>query len=171
MARGAQGARGDPLVLGTKIESLTEEIETLERESAALELASQALSDANLDLQGRFSPLVGRRAGEYLAQLTDGRYENILFDKDMRLRAEGADALVPRDAAYLSDGAADQMYLAARLAVAELVLPADDPCPLILDDVLATFDDARAARALALFRALAQTRQILFFTCRARESA
>ncbi len=50
----------------------------------------------------------------------------------------------PRSAALLSQGAADQLYLALRLAISELVLPADKRVPLILDDTLTNFD-GRAA--------------------------
>ena len=38
--------------------------------------------------------------------------------------------------------------LAVRLAVCELALPGEDPAPLVLDDALANFDDARAQAAL-----------------------
>ena len=56
-------------------------------------------------------------------------------------------------------------------AMCELALPGDDPCPLVLDDVLVNLDDERAAMAAGLIRELAETRQILFFTCRARDAA
>ena len=52
-----------------------------------------------------------------------------------------------------------------------LVLPDDDElCPIILDDALANFDDKRAKRALELLQELAEKRQILFITCRERET-
>ena len=70
----------------------------------------------------------------------------------------------------ICDGTLDQLYLSARLAVSELVLLSDDPCPVILDDVLANFDDERAKYALELFREIALGRQVIFFTCRERES-
>ena len=65
----------------------------------------------------------------------------------------------------------DQLYLAVRLAVCELALPAEDPAPLVLDDTLANFDDQRAALALELLQALSRDRQILLFTCHSREKA
>lgn len=62
--------------------------------------------------------------------------------------AEEHDGLQPRRALTLSQGTADQLYLAVRLAVCELVLPAEEPCPLVLDDALASFDDGRCTLAL-----------------------
>ena len=65
----------------------------------------------------------------------------------------------------------DQLYLAVRLAVCDLVLPAPQSAPLILDDALATFDDRRMAAALEVLLELSQRRQILLFTCHTREAS
>ena len=50
------------------------------------------------------------------------------------------------------------------------MLPADKAAPLVLDDALTSFDDARMAAALELLVQTAQTRQVLLFTCQKRES-
>ncbi len=76
-----------------------------------------------------------------------------------------------RNILSLSTGTADQIYLALRLAVCALILPEENPCPLILDDALTNFDDTRAHLALDYLRDMAQERQILLFTCHRRESA
>ena len=65
----------------------------------------------------------------------------------------------------------DQLYLAVRLAVCQLALPEEDPSPLVLDDALINFDDARMALALDCLKDLARERQILLFTCHGREGA
>mgnify|MGYP000633328757 CR=1 FL=1 len=87
-----------------------------------------------------------------------------------RSLAEEHDGLQPRRALTLSQGTADQLYLAVRLAVCELVLPAEEPCPLVLDDALANFDDGRCALALEALARLGEERQILLFTCHSREA-
>ena len=79
------------------------------------------------------------------------------------------DSLAERPLSYLSQGTADQLYLALRLALADLLLPRPDACPLILDDAFLTFDDQRLALALEVIQELAQTRQVLLFTCQSRE--
>ena len=85
--------------------------------------------------------------------------------------AEEAGGLQPRRALALSQGTADQLYLAVRLAACKLVLPQEEPCPLVLDDALANFDDSRAALALECLEELGGERQILLFTCHSRERA
>ena len=71
---------------------------------------------------------------------------------------------------FLSAGAADQLYLAVRLAICDLVLPQENCVPIVLDDALTNFDDERCASALRYLKEAAQTRQILLFTCHSREA-
>ena len=69
----------------------------------------------------------------------------------------------------LSRGALDQLYLAVRIALSEIFFDGELP-PLVLDDCFAAFDDARCADSIALLAELAKDRQIVIFTCRAREA-
>jgi uncharacterized protein YhaN len=66
--------------------------------------------------------------------------------------------------AALSDGAADQLYLALRLAYLRHYLGANPAQPVILDDVLVNFDDDRATAALAELARLAGRTQVILFT-------
>ena len=143
------------------------EIAALRRRMAALDLAVDALGRAEEGMRARFAPQINRLAGDYLARLTGGRYDRVLLERDMTVRVRQAGETVTRPPAALSDGAADQLYLAVRLAVCEAVLPPD--APLVLDDALLAFDDRRMAAAMELLQELAQRRQILLFTCQRRE--
>ena len=163
-------ALGDPVVLRSAAVHLREQIQLLEGEYAAIQLAMDALSSANTALQTRFSPELGRRAAEIFKELTGGRYTGVALDRRLHLSAELAGDNVYRDAALLSAGAADQLYLAVRLAICDLVLPEENRAPVILDDALANFDDSRCAAALRYLKAAAQKRQILLFTCHSREA-
>ncbi len=69
----------------------------------------------------------------------------------------------------LSRGAADQAWLSVRLALSELAVP-DPTVPLLLDDVLAMYDDGRARLALTFLAEAARSRQIILFTCRERDA-
>lgn len=164
-------AAGDPLALRAAAERLTDEIAGLEGEYAAIDLAMSTLAHANAQLQGRFSPALGQRAAEIFDQLTGGAYGGVILDKTLHVAAEPAGTGVPRDVGCLSAGAADQLYLAVRLAVCDLVLPPEHAVPIVLDDALSSFDDARCAAALDYLRKAAETRQILLFTCHSREAA
>ena len=148
-----------------------EQLTALQDEYDAIALAMDALSQANTVLQNRFSPALGARAAEIFSAITGGRYDRVLLSRDFSLSAEPAGDPVGRSVRLLSQGAADQLYLAVRLAICDMVLPADKRVPLILDDALVTFDDERLHAALDYLLEESQRRQILLFTCQKREMA
>lgn len=166
---GAALAIGDPMALGSEHAQLLEQRDALERQYAALALAIETLGRADAELQSRFSPQLAQKAADYMDYLTGGRYDELVLARDLSAKARSADDPTPRDTAYLSAGTADLLYLSVRLALCELTCPADDPCPLVLDDTLVNFDDARAKRAMALFHEIAQHRQVILFTCHERD--
>ena len=164
-------AMGDPAVLLSSAERLKDQLSGLEGEHAAIRMAMDALDTANTTLQNRFSPELGRRAAEIFSRLTEGKYSGVVLDRAFHLSAEPTGDTLYRDAALLSAGTADQLYLATRLAICDLVLPEENRVPIILDDALANFDDARAAAALRWLKEEAKRRQILLFTCHSREAS
>lgn len=166
---GAALAVGDPMALKCEHAQLLEQRDALERQYAALALAIETLGRADAELQSRFSPQLAQKAADYMDYLTGGRYDELVLARDLSAKARSADDPTPRDTAYLSAGTADLLYLSVRLALCELTCPTDDPCPLVLDDTLVNFDDARARRAMALFREIAQHRQVILFTCHERD--
>lgn len=168
MARGQQQAMGDPAALSARQEQLRQQLERRTREHEALALAAQALTAANARLQERFSPALGRLAGEWMSRLTGGKYTTVSLNRELEASAAQTGQL-PHKALTLSKGTVDQLYLAVRLAVCQLCLPADEPAPLLLDDALVTFDDGRMEQALACLEELAKQRQVLLFTCQSRE--
>ena len=166
---GAALAVGDPMALKCEHAQLLEQRDALERQYAALALAIETLGRADAELQSRFSPQLAQKAADYMDYLTGGRYDELVLARDLSAKARSADDPTPRATAYLSAGTADLLYLSVRLALCELTCPTDDPCPLVLDDTLVNFDDARARRAMALFREIAQHRQVILFTCHERD--
>ena len=146
-----------------------EQLSSLQTEYDAITLAMDALTQANTTLQNRFSPALGARAAEIFSAITAGRYGKVLLSRDFSLSAEMAGDPVGRSIRLLSQGAADQLYLAVRLAICDMVLPAEKRVPLILDDALVSFDDDRLRAALDYLLAESEKRQILLFTCQKRE--
>lgn len=152
--------------LEAEAEQLQGRIARLEQFIAALDAALDCLSRAQRELQSRFAPKITAAAQSILSGLTDGRYNRLLMDEAMNLSATAEDESAVVPLAWRSDGTGDQIYLALRLAVSRALIP---DAPLILDDALTRFDDARLSAALALLKAESQTRQILLFTCQSRE--
>lgn len=164
-------ALGDPDETAALLVQKQSDLSALRAEYDAIALAMDALQSANTALQSRFSPALSRRAAELFSRLTGGRHDRVLLDRSFSALISEAGDSVSHDAQLLSLGALDQLYLAVRLAICETVLPAEDPPPLVLDDALVRFDDARCHAALDLLYEQSQTRQILLFTCQHRESS
>lgn len=156
--------------LESQLTQKQEQLQALQDEYDAIALAMDALTQANTVLQNRFSPALGARAAEIFSAITGGRYDKVLLSRDFSLSAEMAGDPVSRSVRLLSQGAADQLYLAVRLAICDMVLPGDKRVPLILDDALVTFDDDRLRAALDYLLAESHRRQILLFTCQKREA-
>jgi len=170
-SQGRIQALGDPDRLRARLEQLDDRREQAQLEYDAISLAMDTLEEANSQLQSRFSPALGEKSANFFTKLTKGKYNKVLLDRTMSPSAQEDGQFLPREAALLSQGAADQLYLAVRLAICEMVLPEEDAAPILLDDALVTFDDQRCAAALELLAELGKKRQILLFTCQKREQA
>jgi len=165
---GEMGTLGQEEQLRQQLDQLEKRISKLEDTYAALTIAMDTLSVAASELQRRFSPRISHRAQELFSQLTGGRYERISLAEDLSISAgaQGEDTL--HGSIWRSDGTIDQLYLALRLAVAEELTP---EAPLVLDDALVRFDDARLASAIDILKTYAQEKQVILFTCQSREKA
>ncbi len=162
---------GSASELENALEEKKARLAAAQEEYDAIALAMETLERANTALQNHFSPELGKRAAEYFSALTDGKYDAVSLDRTFHALASESGESVARDAALLSQGAGDQLYLAVRLAVCDMVLPAEKHVPLVLDDALVSFDDTRCRAALRLLCEAAKSRQILLLTCQHREAA
>lgn len=169
MAQGEMNTLGDPAALQAKLKDLEGQLQCRREEYDAIVMAMDALQQANATLQARMSPALNQRSGELFYRLTGGKYDQVSLTREFEALAAQHDDVTPRKLLALSKGTADQLYLAVRLAVCDLVLNGDDPAPLVLDDALVNFDDERLGLALDLLQDLAEHRQILLFTCQSRE--
>jgi len=108
-------------------------------------------------------------ASPLFAQLTLGSFAGLKAEYDEK--GEPVLVGVREDGRYvsvegMSDGTADQLYLALRLASLDHFLARDNArvVPLILDDILINFDDQRAAATVRILAELSRRTQVIFFT-------
>jgi hypothetical protein len=164
--QGRMEALGSADALRQQLGQVQARISQLEKVYGAVVLAQQTLDKAKLELQRRFAPRISQRAQELFAQLTGGRYQRIGLGEDLSVStaAEGEDTL--RGSLWRSDGTADQLYLALRLAVAEELTP---EAPLVLDDAFVRFDEDRLRNILNILNQTGECKQVILFTCQNRE--
>ncbi len=165
--RGNLSGKASAPVLEARIMALEHRIAALTDYYRAAAYGLAALEKAQEELRSRFAPQLTAKAKEILQKLTLGRYDKLLLEEDMTLSAGTSEEDSLRSALWRSEGATDQLYLALRLAMSEVLLP--EGAPLILDDALVRFDNARLCQAMDVLQDEAQKRQILLFTCTGRE--
>ena len=112
------------------------------------------------------APLL-KHAGQIFATLTCGSFSSLGLDFDDRDRAhlvgvrpDGGTVAV----SGMSTGAADQLYLALRIASIADYLDRAPALPFVADDLFVNFDDERAVAGFQVLGELATMTQVLFFT-------
>ncbi len=135
---------------------------------ARLKIASRVLNQAIERYRDKSQGPILNRASALFQQITGGSFEGVRAEFDdngkpmlVGVRANGAEIV---SVAGMSDGTADQLYLALRLAGLEEYLAKNEPIPFIVDDILIKFDDARATATLQALARLSSKTQIIFFT-------
>ena len=121
------------------------------------------------------SPLA--RAAVFFQRMTLGRFAEVEFEDQggnllLKVRREGREDFMELSGIHgigLSEGTADQLWLALRLAgiearVDDMIKAGQSPMPVILDDVLITFDNDRTKATLELLAELGKKTQVLVFT-------
>jgi DNA repair protein SbcC/Rad50 len=138
------------------------EADRAERERHVVELKARqqlhteldrAFSDLRGELNARMRPEIGELASGFLADLTDGRYNEVeLTDDYMVTILEGG---VPKP--VISGGEEDLASLVLRLAISQMIAErAGQPLSLlVLDEIFGSLDEARRQHVVALLRRLA----------------
>ena len=133
---------------------------------ARLRLAHALLREALNRFRERAQAPMIAAASIYFTLITGGAFVRLVADDSADkpvLRAERAGgAIIGVEA--MSEGTADQLYLALRLAALELRRGSHPDMPLVLDDVLITSDDTRATNILKALERFASDSQVVIFT-------
>ncbi len=133
---------------------------------AQLKLAESLLREALRRFRDKAQAPMVTLASEYFRLITNGSYRRLIVDDSAEqpaLQAERDDGRHIGVSA-MSEGTADQLYLALRLAALELQRNEQRQMPLILDDVLITSDDHRAANVFSALARFAEGGQVMLFT-------
>ncbi len=148
-----------------------DQLGALQRKARVLELTLRSIERAEQATMRTATRYLEKRMLSDLADVTAGRYRRVRIDDrslDIAVWAPEKGDWV--DVAQLSQGTLDQVYLTARLGLVRLVTGDRRP-PLIFDDPFVTFDEARAAQALALLRGLTKDFQVIYLTASDRYDA
>lgn len=155
----------------TSFDELKFQSETIEtrlrddyRQLATLLIAQRSLEEAIAQWERKSQPEVYRCASRLLSQMTDGAWFTV------RMNAQGdievVDAIKTTRAPHLlSLGTRQQLYLSLRIALLMTAENVGKGLPIMCDDILVNFDDARRKQAVRALAELARSRQVILFTC------
>lgn len=146
-----------------------EERSAVREERDRLRLLARVVKVAEKEFRETHQPELIRRAERHLARMTAGRYSGLLLgdesDPDaLLLRAAHLPGPLPVEEP-VSTGTREQVFLALRLAILDLLERDGAPLPLLLDEALVNWDERRRWHALDLLAELAEERQIFLLTC------
>lgn len=155
----------------TSFDELKFQSETIEtrlrddyRQLATLLIAQRSLEEAIAQWERKSQPGVYRCASRLLSQMTDGAWCTV------RMNAQGDIEVVDvikttRAPHLLSLGTRQQLYLSLRIALLMTAENVGKGLPIMCDDILVNFDDARRKQAVRALLELAKRRQVILFTC------
>lgn len=110
------------------------------------------------------APRIEAEVGTLVSRVTNGRYRSVRVDPaDLRVRlvTESGDR---RDARDVSRGTMEQVYLALRIVLAEVLSTGRERCPLLLDDPAVHADSDRKMAILECLLDVAADRQVILFS-------
>jgi DNA repair exonuclease SbcCD ATPase subunit len=152
----------DPILIMEEIEEQEEVLRRLILRSAALETAvtvlNEAITEYEHDHLGRLSDITS----DIFSTFTRGRYErvDILAGGTIQVYEPKGEPLV---AELLSVGARDQLYLAIRIAVTDL-LSSEMKLPFLFDDSFVNFDKSRLTAAKDVLSQISEDRQVILLS-------
>lgn len=132
-----------------------------------LKLATKILREEIERYRAENQDPVLKIASRYFTELTLGSFAGLRTDVDdqghpvlIGVRPNGAWL----EAAGMSSGTRDQLYLALRLATLEWRIQSTEAMPFIVDDILINFDDERSKATLKALAKLGEKTQVILFT-------
>jgi len=148
-----------------RMERLKQEREAITHKLKILELTLQCIEEARQNVLISKLEILNNRTSEILDGLTGSRYSKVRFDKsNLKFQVwsdEKGDWVDPEK--WLSAGTVDQIYLAARLALSDLISEEKNSI-LILDDPFSSYDSGRLENAMKVLKSLALDHQIFLLT-------
>ncbi len=152
----------DPVVIREEMEEKQQLLERLHRRSAALQTAYVVLGEAIREYEADHLTRLSEQTSALFQAFTDDRYLGVEISGEDPIRVQPAGG-EPFGAELLSAGAVDQLYLALRIAVTDL-LSSQVRLPFLFDDSFVNFDQRRLAAAREILEEIAQRRQVILLS-------
>ena len=128
-------------------------------ELQAIDLAIKTIKDLSEEIYDSFGGVLNEQVSGIIAHITNNRYTEVRIDDQLRVMVKSGSSFISMD--YLSAGTIEQIYLALRLSIANVLI--SEELPIIIDDIFVTYDEQRLHEALSCIGKYLN-RQIIIFT-------
>ncbi len=152
-------------LLRLREEELNRQIESYNGFGSRVDTALEVLDEAFREMRKNYSGALESRTAEIFSYITEQKYSSVNITKSFELGVTTKEVFGLKDSRFLSAGTEDQLYLALRLALAELMTEQTGVLPLLMDDPLSQYDDKRMEQTVKFLTDYAKERQLLLFTC------
>ncbi|MDM0494440.1 AAA family ATPase [Clostridium perfringens] len=155
-------------LIDEEIAEVKGKIKSLEKKLKGIEIATNYMEKAFKELQKSFGPVINKKVEDIFKDVTKGTYKDLRVSEDYNLVVKDTKSNKIMDASYLSSGTYDQIYLALRLGIIDIIFE-DKKVPIILDESFTQYDDNRLKTMLDIIYRRVYKNQIILFTCQKRE--
>ena len=143
----------------SELNNMKAQMQTNEVELEALELAIKTIRDLSEEIYDSFGSVLNEPVSQIVNKITGHKYSEVKIDNQLKVLVKQDNSFISMD--YLSKGTVDQIYLALRLAVANLLIT--ENLPIIIDDIFSNYDYQRLKETLSCIGEYLN-RQIIIFT-------
>ena len=144
--------------LKEKRDAIFADYDVLETEKKAIDKAINTIMDISEEFSGLFAGIDGR-VSDILSALSGGQYQEAKLDDEMHVAVKKDDHFFRAE--FLGHEVVRQVYLAVRLAVAEILN--NEKMPLVLDDVIDVTDESQLTGVLKAM-SMVNTEQTILLT-------
>lgn len=148
-----------------KTKHILENNDALNNDIESINLAIETIKSLSNEIQISFGTHLNETASKYIAILTNDKYKSLSVDNALNVTINYEGKII--ELSNTSTGTIDQIYLALRLAIIDLINNNRNYLPLIFDDCFAMYDNDRLTSTLNFLSRL--NTQVLIFTCHTRE--
>lgn len=128
-------------------------------ELQAIDLAIKTIQELSEEIYDSFGGVLNSQVSEIVSKITGGKYSEVRIDEQLRVMVKNGNSFISMD--YLSTGTIEQIYLALRLSIANVLI--SEEMPIIIDDIFVTYDEQRLYDTLSCIGEY-MNRQIIIFT-------
>lgn len=146
-----------------ELDEINEHSRECEMKRQAVQMASDRLEVLSEEMRGYLKRDLNEKASAIICEITGGRYKRLVADEKLHVSLLTDDKRVEIE--QVSRGTVEQIYLALRMAVGELLC--EEEMPVILDDTFVYYDEERMLQTLRWLEE--HKKQVIIFTCQKRE--